>query len=121
MSALSLIIDLRAARDAQERLAETSSQQRKVRDLTAVLEKVELLTERHAQFERRGDALVAENEGAKRVLRRNPHDRRAQVAVVRLDARMRAHAKAWVTNSRAVRVVERQAAVLMGAAGSRAA
>lgn len=121
MTAFSVITDMRYSLQALERRAQTSSEQRTVRELTALVEKAEALSERDARFEREGAALAAEHETALRVLRRNPHDARARAAAIRLDKRLRAHGQAWKQHRRVVRAVERQAVALMGVPGSRAA
>lgn len=110
MSALS---DMRDALQMLERGAQTSSAQRKARELAPLVEKAEALSERDARFQRESTALMVEFQGAIRVLRRNPHNARARSAANQLDARLRSSAKAWKKSDRAQRAVERRAARLL--------
>jgi len=81
-------------RAALEQMRREATPPDTVREFEALVERAEALSARDVEFEREADQLVASHQDTRAALARSP-GRQAQLRAQQLDARLRAHAKAW--------------------------
>lgn len=107
---------LQGLRTALEQMRRDATPSDVVREVEVLVERAEALSARDAEFDREGAQLVAGSQAARAAFARSP-SRQAQIRTQQLDTRLRAHAKAWKTNRRTVRRLNREAARRLAAAG----